>query len=254
MRPNRLVSCCLAIAGMLIGVAGPAAAADAPTISVTPNQNLGDAQSVLVSATGLAPRSLMAVVECGTVVVSPATCDLNTVDFVDTDDAGAYSNFAFTVQRVLSDGTDCALNGGCYIATQEGTGAGQSANTLITFDPAIPPFEFAVRIDKTLNVNEKGVVAVTGTVKCHNVGADVAVEVDPTVIQVVKRVIFFANGFANVTCSAEGSVPFRATVRPANGLYGPGPAVVTFAAYADDRFIARRVAVKLRARVKSALP
>jgi hypothetical protein len=248
MRPNRLISC-LAIAGVLVAVAAVPASADGPTVSATPNQNLVDAQPVMVSASGFAADRQMAVVECGTVTVSPATCDLNTVAFVVTDDTGAYSGFAFTVQRVLSDGTDCALNGGCYIATQEDTGAGPSANTLITFDPAALPFEFAVRIDKTLIVNDKGVVALTGVVRCRNVGADVAVEVDvqTTVIQVVNRVIFFASGFAAVTCSADGSVPFRATVRPANGLYGPGPAVVKLNAFADDRFIARRVAVELRA-------
>jgi hypothetical protein len=42
-------------------------------------------------------------------------------------------------------------------------------------------------------------------------------------------------------------VPFRATIRPQNGLFGPGAAVVRMQAFSGDVFVARRVAVTLHA-------
>jgi hypothetical protein len=103
-----------------------------------------------------------------------------------------------------ADGTDCALNGGCYIGTQDAIAGGATAATLIQFDPNIPPLpplEIAVRIDKTPAVNAKGVVALKGTVKCTNRGA-AFVEVDLDLTQVFHRSIFESFGAALVSCAA----------------------------------------------------
>ena len=232
MRSTRLISC-LALVGTLIGLAAAPATAAVPTVSATPNHDLADGQEISVSASGFAPDTEMAVVECATNEISPATCDLATVAFAFTDANGAYSDFPFTVSRILSDGTDCALNGGCYIGTQDSAATGPTASTLVTFDPNIPPLpqlEVSVRFDKTPKVNSKGVVAIKGTVVCKNRGADVEVDVD--LRQIFHRAIFESFGFTFVSCDADTKVPFRITVRPQNGIFGPGPAVLRFQAFA----------------------
>lgn len=246
MRSMRLISC-LALVGTLIGLTGSPASAAVPALSATPNQDLADGQGVSVSASGFAADTEMAVVECATNVISPSTCDLATVVFTFTDANGAYAGFPFTVSRILSDGTDCALNGGCYIGTQDAGATGPTASALITFDPDIPPLpqlEVSVRFDKTPTVNGKGVVAIKGTVVCKNRGTDVAIDVD--LRQIFHRAIFESFGFAFVSCDADTKVPFRITVRPQNGLFGPGPAVLRFQAFAGTNiFIFRRVALNL---------
>jgi hypothetical protein len=246
MRSTRLISC-VAIVGALVGFAGaPVSAAD-PTVSATPNTDLADGQQVSVSASGFAPNTFMAVVECPTTTISPGTCDLNTVLFVTTDSDGAYADFPFIVSRILSDGTDCA--GGCYIGTQDADAVGPTASTLITFDPNIPPLpklEVSVRWDKTPKVNDKGVVALRGSVLCKNKSS--VVEIDADLRQIVNRAIFESFGFTSVPCAADTRTRFRITIRPQNGVFGPGPAVLRFQAFAGNIFLARRVALELQAR------
>jgi hypothetical protein len=252
MRSTRIISC-LAIVGTIVGLAGaPASAAD-PTVSATPNTLLADGQSVSVSASGFAPDTFMAVVQCPTSTISPSTCDLNTVVFLFTDSNGAYSDFPFTVSRILGDGTDCALNGGCYIGTQDANAIGPTASTLITFDPNIPPLpplEIAVRWDKTPKVNDKGVVSLKGILVCKNRGA--GVEIDADLRQIFDRAIFESFGFAFIQCAADTVNPFRMTIRPQNGLFGPGPAVLRFQAFAGNIFLSRRVALELEPKLTSA--
>jgi hypothetical protein len=246
MRPTRLVSS-FAIAAVFVALAGAPASAAAPTVSATPNKKLADGQQISVSARGFAPDTSMAIVECPTATVSPTDCDINTVSFTVTDDSGAYSDAPFTVSRILSDGTDCALNGGCYIGTQDEAGAGPTAATLIKFDPKIPPLPpltLAVRVNKTDGVNAKGVVAVSGTLRCGGRGADVDVQVD--LRQVVNRAIFESFGDTEVTCSADSRVPFHMTIRPTNGLFGPGAASVRLFAQAGNTFASHKVGVTLQ--------
>jgi hypothetical protein len=231
MRPTRIISC-IAIVGVLVGVAAVPAGADGPTVSATPNKKLADGQQVMVSASGFAPNTSMAVVECPTSTVSPSACDLNTVNFTFTDATGAYTDVPFTVARILSDGTDCALNGGCYIGTQDDQAVGPTASTLIKFDPKIPPLpplEIHVRFDKTPKVNSKGSVGLSGTLQCKNRASEV--EIDTDLRQIVDRAIFESFGFADILCDANTTVPFRMTIRPQNGLFGPGDAVVRFQAF-----------------------
>jgi len=247
MRPTRLISC-LAIVGALVTFAAVPATADGPIVSATPHRGLADGQQVMVSASGFAPDTFMAVVECPTSTVSPEACDLNTVSFTDTDGSGAYADFPFTVSRILSDGTDCALNGGCYIGTQDANAVGPTAATIIKFDPNIPPLpplEIHVRFDKTPKVNAKGVVGLSGTLQCKNRGSEV--EVDTDLRQIVGRSIFESFGFVDLAGEADSTVPFRMTIRPQNGLFGPGDAVVRFQAisFSGNAFVAGRRDVTL---------
>jgi hypothetical protein len=248
MRCTRWISC-LAMVGTLVAfVAVPAGAVD-PTISATPHRKLADGQTINVSASGFPANIPMVVVECPTTTVTPDTCDLNTVQVAFTDATGAYADFPFPVARILSDGTDCALNGGCYVGTQSLDATGPTAATLLRFDPNIPPLpplEVAVRVDKTPKVNDKGVVEMRGTVECRNRGAQVEVDLDLT--QVYNRSIFESFGFTEVLCTADTTTPFRMTIRPFNGLFGPGPAVAHLQAFAGNLFIFRRVALDLQAR------
>jgi hypothetical protein len=228
MRPTRLISC-LAIVGALVTFAAVPATADGPTVSATPHRALADGQQIMVSASGFAPDTSMAIVECPTSTVSPAACDLNTVNFTFTDGTGAYADVPFTVSRILSDGTDCALNGGCYIGTQDDQASGPTAATIIKFDPNIPPLpplEIHVRFDKTPKVNSKGVVGLQGTLECKNRGSEV--EIDTDLRQLDGRAIYESFGFTDIICAADTVVPFRMTIRPQNGLFAPGDATLRF--------------------------
>jgi hypothetical protein len=231
MRPTRLVPF-LAIVGVLVaGIAGPVAAGT-PTVSATPHRKLADGQQVMVSASGFAADTLMAVVECPTATVTPAACDLNTVTFTSTDSTGGYTDFPYTVTRILSDGTDCATNGGCYIGTQDIDATGPAAATLIRFDPNIPPLpplQISVRWDKTPKVNSKGVVGLKGALHCANRGTEV--EIDALIRQLDGRAIYSSYGFADLVCAADTTVPFRMTIRPQNGLFAPGAAILNFQAF-----------------------
>ena len=186
-------------------------------------------------------------VECPTTTVSPDACDLNTVNFAPADGTGAFSDFPFVVARVLSDGTDCALNGGCYVGTQDAVNGGPTAAALIKFDPSIPLFTLTARVDKTDKVNDKvndkGVITLKGTVHCHGQGADVDVQVD--VRQIVHRAIFESFGETEVLCAADSTAAFRMTIRPGNGLFGPGAASVHILAAAGAHSAFHKVGITL---------
>jgi hypothetical protein len=245
MRPTRLVPGFAIAALVVAGMAVPASAA-ARTISATPNKQLVDGQTISVSASGFAPDTEMAIVECPTAAVSPSVCDIDTLTFVTTDANGAYADVPFTVSRSLSDGTDCVTNHGCYVGTQDSGATGPTASTIIKFNPKIPPFVFTVRVDHTDKVNSKGVASITGTVHCENGAATVEVEVD--LRQVVDRSIYVSSGFAEVPCAADTTAPFRATVRPQNGLFGPGAASVRVFGQAGSHFLTHKVGVQLVAK------
>jgi hypothetical protein len=185
-------------------------------------------------------------VECATSTVSPDTCDLNTVGLATTDGKGAYSDVPFAVARTLSDGTDCVDNGGCYVGTQSLDATGPTASTLIKFDASIPPFVLKVRVDHSGTANAKGVVALTGPITCENGSGIVDVELD--LRQVVDRSIFTSGTFFETTCAANKTQAFRATIRPQNGLFGPGAASVRASASSGSHFITHLVAVTLQAK------
>jgi Neocarzinostatin family len=249
MRFTRLISG-LAAASLLIAfTAAPASADASPTVSATPNKKLADGQQISVSATGFTADALIAVVECPTTTVSPDACDLNTVNFATADGSGAFSDFAFTVSRILSDGTDCALVGGCYVGVQDANNGGPTAAALLKFDPKIPPLpplELQVRLDKTGKVNDKGTVAVNGTLHCTNRAAQVDVEVD--LRQIVNRAIFESFGDSFVTCDADTTVPFHMTIHPSNGLFGPGAATAHVVADTETVFVEHKVELTLAAK------
>jgi len=187
----------------------------------------------------------MAIVECPTATVSPSTCDLNTVVVITTDASGAYDDVPFNVARTLSDGTDCVDAGGCFVGSQRLDATGPTAVTKIKFDPSIPPFVMKIRVDHTGKVNAKGVVTLTGTIRCENGSATVDVELD--LRQVVDRAIFTSGTFFETECQANKTQDFRATIRPQNGLFGPGAASVRVFGNAGSHFITHKVGVTLQA-------
>lgn len=250
MRITRVVFSILTAGLMLAATAAPASAKGA-YITATPNKKLADGQQIMVSAGGFDPDTLMAIVECPTATVSPDACDLATVSLADTDSTGSYSDVPYTVSRILSDGTDCATNGGCYLGTQDVMAEGAAAGTRIKFDPNIPPvppLELAVRWDKTPKVNSKGVVGLKGTLHCANRGSEV--EIDALVRQLDGRAIYNSSGFADIVCAADTTVPFRMTIRPQNGLFAPGAATLNFQAFSftnGNVFVFGRRALNLKA-------
>jgi hypothetical protein len=243
MRPTRLITC-LTIVGTLVAFGAVPASAKGVSVSATPNTKLADGQQISVSGAGFAPQAFVAVVECPTTTVSPSACDLNTLNFANADDNGAFSDLPFTVSRVLSDGTDCALNGGCYVGVQDANNGGPTAAALIKFHPSIPPFVITARVDKSDRVNEKGVATITGTVKCSG-GSDADVFVEIDLRQVVDRAIFTSYAEADVSCPMNSTVPYRVTVRPQNGLFGPGAASVHIFASSGSHGTTHKVAITL---------
>jgi hypothetical protein len=241
-RPIRLVSM-VALVAMCVGMAAAPAGADGPTVTATPNKKLVDQQQISVSASGFAPDIEVAIVECPTTTVSPTACDLNELNFADTDATGSFSDAPLVVARVLADGTDCALNGGCYVGAQASDGTGPTASTLIKFDPKVPAFTLTVRIDKTGTVNSKGVVGLHGTVRCS--AGTGFVDVDVQLSQIVDRAIFTSFGFVETTCNGSASVPFRVTIRPGNGFFGPGAATARPEAQSGSKFVTHKVGVTL---------
>jgi len=136
-------------------------------------------------------------------------------------------------------------DGGCYVGSQSLDATGPTASTLIKFDASIPPFVLKVRVDHSDTVNAKGVVTLKGTIRCENGSGTVDVELD--LRQVVDRAIFSSGTFFETQCQANKTQDFRATVRPQNGLFGPGAASVNVFAGSGSHFVSYKVAVTLHA-------
>jgi hypothetical protein len=244
MRATRIISC-LAAVGLGVAFAAAPASAAAPTVTATPNKKLVDGQQITVAASGFTPNATMAIVECPTTTVSPSACDLDELGFFDTDATGAFTGAPFVVARDLADGTDCAVDGGCYVGVQNEDGTGPTASTLIKFDPKVPAFTLQARLSKTATVNSKGVVVITGTVRCLNGEGVVDVEVD--LRQIVDRAIFTSFGFIETTCVSGVTQPFRTTIRPQNGIFGPGAASARVFASSGHVTVTHKVGVTLQA-------
>jgi hypothetical protein len=109
--------------GLVVVAAGSTLAAchGGPHVSVTPNTDLVDGQTVTVRGSGYSPSSSLGIVQCPTGADSLDDCDGRTAHSFSADAAGNYVQ-PLTVQRVIrrssaGEATDCAVPGSCIVAS-----------------------------------------------------------------------------------------------------------------------------------------
>jgi len=212
----------LLAAGPLATSAGAATrpAAASPTLTVTPDTDLADGQTVTVEGSGYAPNHQTDLVQCDVNL----GCDFSNLQLQTTDADGNYTT-TFTVRRILTLDTtvDCATNQSCVLVSLDLTELGPIGEAPITFDPNAPvkpPLHFRVVPDSTANVQPaKGVARITGRVYCNQ---PVDIDVEMLLTQVYKRHIFSSAAFVQIACDHGGR--FSVVFRPNDGLFGAGAA------------------------------
>jgi hypothetical protein len=206
-----------------LGMIAAAPASAAPTVTVTPNTDLVDAQQVSVSANGFAANASIAVLECTTGATTQDNCDLSTLLFTNADGTGTVST-NYNVFRVIQPAStptalDCAPSN-CVLAVADISDQTQAASTPLSFDASIPPpptLQITATVDSSGRFDHAGNVTITGTLTC-NLPADVSLNAYAT--QRVGRAIFNAQGFSDMPC--DGTVPYTLTMNPYNGIFRGG--------------------------------
>jgi hypothetical protein len=233
MRRARFISG--AILGGLLAVglaAGPASAATA--VSVTPNVNLKDGDTVSVNATGFTANANLAVIECDTSATSIDNCDVSTALFTNADPTGALTTDynVFRTINTTADGTlDCApTNCVLAVANIDNPDPSTEANgQVLNFDASIPPpppLTVDVTVNKTGSFDKAGNVTLKGTATCSQ---PVDLYLDGFVQQRAGRAILAAEGYNDLPC--DGTISFTVVANPYNGIFRGGKA--TLALYWD---------------------
>ncbi len=128
-----------------VDASGETGAAEAPSLSVDPADDLVDGQHVTVTGTGFAAGSRVAVHQCRSAPVGHVDCDLGTVTTVAVDDDGGFTlrHRVFAVIHDWGNQIDCRVPPGCVLATDVGFDGGMSVVAApIAFDagaPLLPP-------------------------------------------------------------------------------------------------------------------
>jgi hypothetical protein len=202
--------------------ASPASAQ--PMITVTPDTNLVDFQTVTVSGSGFAAEATIGIAMCTSGSLSVDNCDLDTSILVQSDATGAFTT-AYTVERLIetpvSGPVDCAVAPGCILGAANIADFTQSASASLGFDPNVPPqprLEIGVTIDPVGSVAPRtGAATVTGTVTCSS-PAEVFVDVSAS--QRAGRVNVLAFAFTEVTC--DGEATWTVSLEAINGRFVGG--------------------------------
>jgi Neocarzinostatin family len=125
---------------VLTGLAVPAGAAGAPTLSVTPSTGLRDLQQVQIVASGYTPGSPVLVTQCQSGPATKKSCDDSTLRFLSPDASGTIRD-SVTVRRLLTLGKksfDCATAGECVLRAEDFISPA-TADAPLGFDPNVPP-------------------------------------------------------------------------------------------------------------------
>jgi Neocarzinostatin family len=238
MRLTRLLGSVGAGAGVFAAVtlasASPASAQ--PMITVTPDTDLVDFQTVTVSGSGFPTETALGIAMCTAGPLSIDDCDLGTSDFVDSDATGAFTT-QYTVERLIetpaTGAVDCAVAPGCILGVANLADFTQNAIAPLAFDPNVPPqprLEIGVTIDPLGSVTPKtGAATVTGTVTCSS-PAEVFVDVSAS--QRAGRVNVLGFGFTAVSC--EGEATWTISLEPFNGRFVGGKLLVDAFAFGFD--------------------
>jgi Neocarzinostatin family len=96
-----------------------------PTLTVTPDEDLTDLQTVEVSASGLVWSNFARVAQCATAPINIYDCDFDNMLDVDTQDSDSFTT-DFPVSAVIGtenrDAVDCRLPGACVLALMAAPG------------------------------------------------------------------------------------------------------------------------------------
>lgn len=223
----------LLVGALVASVALALPASAAPAITVTPNTDLVDFQTVTVSGSGYSPDVSVAVVQCRVGAIGVDDCDLGNVTYPTTDATGAFT-VEFTVERIIEVGgtdVDCAP-ANCVV------GAGtfdlsEVAGVAVTFDPTVPPqprLDISVSFDPTATVAAKtGAVAVRATVTCTK---PAHVYLDGFLRQRAGRAYIDAYLFGEVHC--DGTTSAVLAGQGTNGVLKGGNGELELFAYGES--------------------
>jgi len=239
MRLTRLLGGLGATVGVFAAatVASASPAGAQPMITVTPDTDLVDFQTVTVSGSGFSADTDLGIVECATGPPTVDACDLDTLGFVVTDAAGTFTT-DFTVERLIetpaAGPVDCAVAPGTCAVGVGTLDLSQTAIAPLAFDPDVPAqprLEIGVTIDPVGTVTPKtGAGTVTGTVTCSS---PAEVFVDGFASQRAGRVdvqgFFFTEAIA-----CDGSATWTADLQPSNGRFAGGKVDVDIFAFGFD--------------------
>jgi Neocarzinostatin family/Family of unknown function (DUF6299) len=226
MRLTRLLRCLGAAVGVFaaVTVAAASPASAQPLITVTPDADLVDFQTVTVSGSGFPADTDLGVVECAMGPPTVDACDLDTLGFVVTDAAGTFTT-DFTVERLIetpaAGPVDCAVAPGTCAVGVGTLDQSQTANAPLAFDPNVPPqprLEIGVTVDPVGSVTPKtGAATVTGTVTCSSPSE---VFVDVSASQRAGRVNVLGFAFSEVAC--DGEATWTGSLEAFNGRFVGG--------------------------------
>jgi hypothetical protein len=139
-------------------------AAGSASLSVTPNHDLLDGQTVMLSGSGFRPSASVIVIEC-TSMSTAASCDQSGVKLSSTAGDGSFHNLEFVVHTgAIGDGT-CDASASCLIAaTTDPTGSdpSQTATAAISFAITRPTKTVARSSETSVTTGQK--LTITGTV------------------------------------------------------------------------------------------
>ena len=137
-----------------------------PSITVTPDTDLLNGDTVTVAGTGFEPNYPVSVSQCPAGASQGPGCGFGPGSFVETDDTGAFS-FDLVVDRILYDATssvDCADPGACVVTVIDFFDGSTATSAPIQFDPNAPlPPPPSVSIDPATGVDDGQLIRVFGS-------------------------------------------------------------------------------------------
>jgi predicted esterase len=139
-----------------------------PTLTVTPDEELTDLQTVEVSGSGLVWSDFARVAQCATAPLNVFDCDFDSVLDVDTRDSGSFTA-DFRVSAVIAtenrDAVDCRSPGACVLAVMstESTSPAKSAFAPLSFDPETEVIVGNITVAPDHDLVDGQTVSVTGT-------------------------------------------------------------------------------------------
>lgn len=198
-----------------------------PVLTVTPDTDLADGQSVTVTGTGFSPYSGVGMVECSRGARGAKQCDLSSLLEVGTSPSGSFST-PYVVSRILTlssklgkqKSLDCAP-ARCILGAANLNNYSIGAKAPLAFNPK-SPLALAGTVNRSDTVVPKtGVAHIAGTAACIHPGI---VQIYVTLDQIYGRFNFVSSGETVIRCKKEST--WTVVVKPGTGLYAPGKATV----------------------------
>ena len=123
MFAKRSIRMLVVTGAVIVGMGSSAAFAVSPSITVTPNKKLANAQVVKVAGKNFPKNDSLVIVQCNSKVATDgsAACDLHNIIGVRSDASGKVPSTSFTVHTgaIGTDGGTCDKTHACIIAVSE---------------------------------------------------------------------------------------------------------------------------------------